>query len=145
VLEARIVLTDKKTANFLALPMKEETAIIKRLRMVNNEPVALETSYLPHKLYPEILKQDLTSSLTRITEEKYGLTLHRAEQIVRADTASKEEANLLKVKPYSAVLKVRRTSFLKDNRVAEYLEAVYVGNKYELRMELKGRWKKKQR
>lgn len=43
------------------------------------------------------------------------------------------------VKLRSPILSVQRTAFLEDNRPAEYLEAIYRGDHYELTMELRGR------
>ncbi len=139
VLETKIFSWDKEIADCLSLNVDEEIVLVKRLRLANDEPVALESSYLPHKLYPQVLTEDLTSSLTKITEQKYHLCLARATQVVKAEPVFGEKAKILKVKAGSPVLLVKRISFLADNRSAEYLEAYYRGDRYEITMELKGR------
>lgn len=139
VLEAKILSHNKKIAENLVLDINEEVVMAKRLRLADDKPLAIETSYLPHKLYPELLLQDLSCSLTKITEKRYHLRLKYARQAVKAGLIYGKEAKLLRLKPGSPVLSIRRTSFLDDNRPAEYLEAVYHGDRYELIMELRGR------
>ena len=139
VLKTKIFSQDKEIADCLNLNMDEEIALVKRLRLANGEPVALESSYLPHKLYPGIITGDLTGSLTKITEQKYHLRLARATQVVKAEPVFGEAAKILGVKAGSPALFVKRISFLADNRSAEYLEAYYRGDRYEITMELKGR------
>jgi len=139
VLETKTFSGNKEIADYLLLSVDEEIILVKRLRLANDEPVAIESSYLPHKLYPQILTEDLTGSLTKITEEKYHLRLARATQVVKAEPVFGETAKILKVKAGSPVLFVKRISFLADNRPAEYLEAYYRGDRYEITMELKGR------
>jgi len=139
VLETRIISQDSELAERLLLRVEEEIISIKRLRLADNEPVALENSYLPHKIYPRILSEDLTGSLTRIVEDKYHWRLKNASQTVKAVNVSTEIAKILKIKSNSPVLYVSRISFLADNRPAEYLEAYYRGDRYKLTMELTGR------
>ncbi len=137
VLKAEILSGRKKIAQYLSLNAEEEIVLIKRLRLANGEPIGIETSYLPHKLFPNILSEDLSSSLIEITREKYSLSLRRATQRVKAIAILRKEAALLGIKPGSPVLYFERISFLADNRPAEYLEAIYRSDKYELTMELR--------
>lgn len=137
VLKTEIFSEKKKIALCLSLNIEEEIVLIKRLRLANGEPIGIESSYLPHKLFPNILSEDLSSSLTKITQKRYHLFLRRATQKVKAIPVSKKEASLLRIKPGAPVLYLERTSFLEGNRPAEYLEAIYRSDKYELTMELR--------
>ena len=137
VLKAEIFSGKKKIAQYLSLNTEEEIVLIQRLRLANGEPIGIEISYLPHKLFPNILAEDLSSSLLEITREKYSLSLRRATQKVKAISVSRKEASLLGIKPGSPVLYFERISFLADNRPAEYLEAIYRSDRYELVMELR--------
>ena len=138
ILAAKLI-KDKKIAQKLSLDLSKEIVFIKRLRLADGEPLALETSYLPHKFYPEILAEDLAKSLTKITEEKYRLRLSRAKQTVKACLANKQESKLLNI-PYRApVLVISRISYLSNNQPIEYLEGIYRGDRYELTTELRGR------
>jgi len=139
VLEMRIISMDRELAERLLLRLDEEIVLIKRLRLANNEPVALENSCLPHKIYPQIFSADLTGSLTRIVEDNYHLRLKHANQVVKAVNVSGKTAKILGVTSNSPVLHVSRISFLADNKPAEYLEAYYRGDRYNLTMELTGR------
>lgn len=139
VLKTQICSRNKKIAENLALDIDKEVVMVKRLRLANGEPLALEVSYLPHKFYPGLLSLKLSGSLTKITEEKYHLRLKYANQTVKAKLIYGEEAKLLDLKSGSPVLVIQRTSFLDDNRPIEYLEALYHADRYALVMELRGR------
>jgi len=43
---------------------------IKRLRFVNNEPIALVTTYLPYKICPSLLKENLTTDRFMVSWKK---------------------------------------------------------------------------
>lgn len=139
VLETGILPVSKEIGEYLALSPNEEVVFVKRLRLADNEPVALESSYLPYRFYPQILSENLTGSLTKITEQKYHLRLKRAAQVVKAEPVFDEVAKILEVEPGTPALYIQRIAFLADNRPAEFLKAYYRGDRYELTMELKGR------
>ena len=136
VLETKVFSGKKNISQFLSLSITEEIVFIRRLRLAHGEPIGIETSCLPHKLFPDILSEDLSSSLTKITQGKYQLYLKRATQKVKAVPASRKESALMNIKSGTPVLFIERVSFLQDNRPAEYLEAIYRSDKYELSMEL---------
>jgi len=137
VLKAEIITGEKKISRNLSLSDAEETVMIKRLRLADGQPLGIETSFLPHRLFPGILSEDLSASMTKISRKKYHLMLARATQRVKAVAISKEEAALLRLKVGSPALYIERISFLGNNRPAEYLEAVYCSERYQLTMELK--------
>ena len=79
----------------LILDKNEEVVKIHRLRLANEEPIAIQTSYLPYKLCPRIEKQDLTKSLTVILKERYNLHLVKAVQNLYPSLATDYESKKL--------------------------------------------------
>ena len=54
-----------------------------RLRMVDDVPLSLQTAYLPAALCPRLEENDLTASLYRLLESRYGLRLWSGRETLR--------------------------------------------------------------
>lgn len=139
ILETKIISGDKEISQCLAINANEEIAMISRIRLANNEPIAIETSYLPHRLYPNILQEDLTGSFIRLTEQKYHLRLAKATQVIDVSLPSEQEKKILKINEGVPVFLVKRASYLENNQTVEFLKAVYRGDRYKFTMHLVGR------
>lgn len=89
---------DREVADALQLHPGDQVYRVKRLRFVEGEPVALETTHLPAKFFPSLETQDLEhQSLYSIIEGVYGRRLERGEERISAVPAEQEEAHLLRV------------------------------------------------
>jgi GntR family transcriptional regulator len=107
-----------------------------RLRLVDDIPLSLQTVYLPLALCPKLEENDLTSSLYRLLESRYGLRLWTAQEILRARGASFREAQLLEVREGMPVMYAERTTYAASGVVTEYLEAVWRGDRYDFTVTL---------
>jgi GntR family transcriptional regulator len=67
-----------------------------------------------------------------VLEQEYGLSADYAQEVVEAVNAGEKEAELLKVAPGTALLRVRRLTTAKNAGPFEYVESLYCGNKYSL-------------
>ena len=139
LLSKEIVFAGKEISHELGIAPGEEMVRIKRLRIANNEPVAIQTSHLIHRFCPGLLEEKLgNKSLTKILREKYNIRFAKAHQKIRTRPVSKEEAALLNISERIPVLVIERYSYLIDNKPIEYLNSVYRGDKYEFVVELLG-------
>jgi len=137
VLEARLCQATPESAGALHVAEGAELAVVRRLRRVDNVPLAVQTSYLPHRLCPNILQHDLaTHSLMRILGKEYGLRLVRAEQSARAVLASPEERELLGLADPAPVMSTERTTYLDTGEVIEFSLGTFCGDWYRLQFEL---------
>ncbi len=107
-----------------------------RLRIVNHEPLSLQTAYLPQKLCPNLEENDLSLSLFRLLETRYGLRLWTARSVLRARLVTAYEAHLLEVHDKTPVLYVERTTYAATGTPVEYLEAAWRGDRYDMRVTL---------
>ena len=112
---------------------------LRRLRIVDDVPLSLQTTYLPVALCPTLEQDDLTGSLYRLLESRYGLRLWTARETLRARSATNEEAEALAVPFGSPVLYAERTTYAADGQAVEYLEAVWRGDRYDFVTELSWR------
>jgi GntR family transcriptional regulator len=129
--------TDALAARFSTTP-GTPLVIIKRVRLANEVPVALETTHLVHSMCPGILDLcDLSQdSLYAALRKHFGMMLVRAEQIFEARLAQENEAGLLGIQDTNPVLNIERTTYDSQNRVTEFVRSVYRGDQYRFRATL---------
>jgi GntR family transcriptional regulator len=121
-----------KVAQHLGLAPRQQVYFIERLRLADDEPMAVNLSYLPCDLVPDLENEDLErGSLYEILERKFGLQPMRAEQVVRPAAATIYEAELLQVRPGYPLLVVEGTIVLEDGRPVEWTRILYRGDRYE--------------
>lgn len=131
LLSCQIVAAEGEVARALHLEDGESVYSIKRLRLVNGDPVAVVTSYLPAHIFQNIDKLDLEGrSLYAIFENVYNRKLHWAEENVGAVSAPEEEANILETAPGSALLFLQETTYDSDRVVIEYSRSLLRGDRY---------------
>jgi GntR family transcriptional regulator len=139
VLEAGLVPATADIAAKLAVEPGEVLAHLRRLRLADDEPMSIEDAYLVHRYFPGVLSGDYTiSPLRRTLEEKYGVRLVRAKQVLRAVMAPSTLARLLSVRQSAALLFIERVSFSAQGIPVEFLRIHYRGDRYVLYNELVG-------
>ena len=131
VLSATMHPADEETAEKLRINAGTPIFRLQRLRLADDEPLAIELSQISFKGCEGLLEEDLEhNSLYRLLEAKYGLALMEADQELEAGLTGSEEAQLLKISVASPVLFTRRITYSDRNQPIEYAKAVYCGNKY---------------
>ncbi|HLZ58326.1 MAG TPA: GntR family transcriptional regulator [Ktedonosporobacter sp.] len=138
VLSARMRAADETLAERLRIKPGQLVFCLQRLRMADEDPLAIELSQLYFPGCEKLLEEDLEqNSLYRLLESKYGLPPVEAEQELEAGLAGTEDAQLLKISTGSSVLFIRRTTYTDRNQPIEYAKSVYCGNKYTFYTHLK--------
>lgn len=103
----------KSEAQLLNLEPGGEVIKIERIRNLSSKPTIVETIILPEKPFSRLGKEDgcdLPNMLYELYEKQFGITIHSAEEKIRAVNASKKDAYQLKVEPGSPLLKIERTA-----------------------------------
>jgi GntR family transcriptional regulator len=138
VLTAAMMPADEVIAEHLRIEPGSMVFCLRRLRLADDEPLAIEDSALNFKGCEGLLEEDLEhNSLYQLLEHQYGVPLMEAEQEIEAGLASPENAEILQTSVGSPVLFTRRTTFTDRNRPIEYARSVYRGNKYTFYAHLK--------
>ena len=138
VLEQRLVSAPLELAGTLGVPPGSEIVRIRRLRLADDEPLALETSHLPHSVCPGILGCDLArTSLYEILRAEYGVVVRSAKQTIEASQPVTEERRLLRLPQGVPVLRIHRLTSTTDGRLVEFVRSVYRGDRYQLHVELR--------
>lgn len=113
-----------------------------RLRLGTGVAVALETSYFPERLMPDLLSQDLERQSIYRLMERYGARPVRAVQSLEPVLARADEAAALEVAVGSPLMLIERTAWDEQGRTVEYAKDLYRGDRSrfvaELRLEPSG-------
>jgi GntR family transcriptional regulator len=109
---------------------------VQRLRLAEGGPLSIQTNYLPAALCPRLEENDLSSSLYRLLETRYGLRLWTGEETIRARGATSHEAYLLDIKEGAPVMHTERITYAANGLPVEYLDAVWRGDRYDFKVRL---------
>ncbi len=123
-------------ALLLELGLEDIVFELKRLRVVDDVPLSLQTAYLPAYLCPRLEEHNLTDSLYRLLENRYDLHLWTGQETLRARAATYPEARLLQVRTGTPVMYSERVSYSSTGIPVEYLEAVWRGDRYDFKVTL---------
>ncbi len=127
---------DETVAKALDINLQDAVWKIERLRLADDEPMALETSWYPESLFPHLDAEDLESSLYATIESGYGVVITGAEQTVWTERADRAHARLLDT-PAGAPLFVFDRVASSSDRPVERTVSRYRGDRYQLSMSLR--------
>ena len=123
-------LASEKVYRRLELSGKEDLIRIHRLRTADEEPMCLETSYLPKSYVPWLPEEDLESGSLYRALESHGIELVRAEEHLEATVVWETESELLTVPAGYPALLIERTTYTEGGRPIEYVKSLYRGDRY---------------
>lgn len=136
LLELSLIIPSPHIQRSLELVPEEKTWKIHRLRLANDEPISLQWSYIPNRLAPDLDRYDLSGSLYYTLKNEYRIELKSAEQTIRTRAATPEEAGLLQIAQGDALFEIWRLTFNQEQRPVEYLDSLWRGDRYDLRVHL---------
>ena len=107
------------TEEFGLTPRSDITETV-RLRSVDREEAALEISYIPVCIAPDLQTKPLTGSLYRLLEEEYGIHLIRGKQTMSVRAADAREAGILNCSRGDALAVMEMRVFDENGVKVEY-------------------------
>ncbi len=138
LLAGRIVQASFEMARLFGLAPTVELVQVTRLRLADDEPLAIEAVHIPSALVPGLLDRDLAAeSLYAILGRDYGLALAGARQTIEAAEPTLDEQRILCLDAPRPVLRISRLTSDANGRIVEYVRSVYRGDRYHLTVELR--------
>lgn len=139
ILQAEFVPADDEVAHRLKLPVTIQVALLRRVRLANEHPIALEESSIVASICPDIFKRHDFSkeSLYAVLREEYKVMMTYAEQSFEARAATEREASYLEISAGDPVLSISRVTYTQDNKPFEYVKSIYRGDRYKFRAVLR--------
>ena len=128
-----VTLASPDEAMRLSLSPSDTVSRLRRLRLANNVPMAIECATVPTRFLadPNLVEASLYDVL-----EANGALPVRALQRLRAANLSPEDAALLDVSPGAAALAIDRMSYLEGGTPVEFTQSFYRGDAYDFIAEL---------
>jgi GntR family transcriptional regulator len=131
LLSTTLIAASPKLAQKLKVAPGVSVHEIKRLRLADDAPMALETAYLASARVPDLDPSQLsTRSLYEMLESGYAIYLKSAMQRIHATVLDEAEAALLEVMPYSPALLVTRQVTSSTGEIIEYGKSLYRADRY---------------
>lgn len=113
----------------MGLPVGAQLVRTHRLRLVDNIPFSICTSYLNYQLLGGIEKEIGQQNLYRLIEDHYGVELAKTSSLLEATLADHRMAALLDIKPGAPLFLMCGVVCSPDGQPVEYFEAYYRGDR----------------
>ena len=105
---------------------------VRRVRLADGNPIAVERSLFPAALFPGMLECRLDGSLYELLEVRYGLRPYRARESLEPVTAGVREAEALGVPEGAPLMLVERTAFARSGEAVEFARDLFRGDRTRL-------------
>ena len=120
-----------RTGQHLQLAPSAKIIKVVRVSLIAGEPVAIERIHVPVHIFSELRPTDFnTLMLDEFYRRDFGIKLNRSSQVLRVTSINQFESAELGVPLHAPAFFVTTTKTDMDERVFEYTEAVYRGDKY---------------
>jgi GntR family transcriptional regulator len=139
VLASDVIHADAALATLLKLDPGADLLRLRRLRLADETPMALEDAFVPLGLFPGIATRDLTRSLYASFRD-YGYQVDRARQQITSVALTAEEAALLDRTRGTPALRVDRVSMDRLGRPLEKVATIYRSDRYHFDITVRANW-----
>ncbi|KAF2957271.1 GntR family transcriptional regulator [Thermotoga sp. Ku-13t] len=141
VLENRLIEIPPELCQVFGLEQGAMVVLLRRVRFLNDEPVAIEAAYLNPAVdvrILSILKKDMSKeSLYEFLRSELKIPLIRALEELELTHVSSSDAKHLGLQPGVCVLLRKRYTYTTNGKCVEFVRSIYRGDKYRFKMELR--------
>lgn len=122
----------------LGLSVKAEVLRIERLRLADDDPIAIEVVFLNADRFDGITAAlSDGASLYQLFSSTYGVELASAEETIEAVIAEGRDAGLLKCQPGMPLLRLSRRTLDTNGQPIEFVRSLYRGDRYRFQTGLR--------
>ena len=120
-------------SSLLEIPPSSSVLHVRRLRLADDIPMALEDLHVPCDIAPGLTGEDLENrSFYALLAARFGRSIASGTQTVEPCLVTSDDAAVLDVAAGSPAFLFERTSRTADGRVAEFVRSVYRGDRYRI-------------
>ncbi len=147
MLEAGVPFSTKVLAQTVLMPVDDldiklditedkHLIYIKRLRLIDNDPILLQETYMPHHICPLTLEEDLeNNSLLDILEKKCGVKITSVQDYIGIAYLNDEEGRLLDMKGGDAAMLLEQLFYSGENKI-KYTRSIKRPDRFKFFIEL---------
>ena len=139
IIEVATISQLKKISHWLNVDQMDPFYKVKRLRLGDGVPIALETIYIPKKYTEGLLKHDLTTSLYKLLEKEYGYDLTHITCDIEANISSRIIMEAMSLHQQTALLKITGITYAQNDLKLFYEESYYRSQLYKYHVDILNR------
>lgn len=139
VLSVKFIEAPIKVASKLRISVHSQVVEIKRVRLLNNEPVSYELTYLPATVGKQLVEKEVDLRSTDIfsaIERDLSIPLGYADLNIDAIQADDELAQLLSVDVNTPILRVERLTHDAQNQPLDYEYLYFSGESFQYQLRI---------
>lgn len=137
VLNFEILGCNEKISERIGLKIGDMVYKFTRLRLADDIPMIMETSYIPYNRFPGITKVDLEKeAMYDIFTKKFNAKFTMADEYFEPIITNDNEARYLKISKKIPSLKIERYTYEQD-KIIEYTISIVRGDKFKYHVTLK--------
>jgi GntR family transcriptional regulator len=139
-LELRVVPAGARFGRILHVSPSEPIVVAKRLRLADDETMAIETVHVRESLVPGLSPKDLERhSFYDLLSDRYGILIVGGVQTIEPTVTNEEESLALGVPLHSPAFLFERTTRSQSGEIVEFVRSIYRGDRYRVITELSRR------
>ena len=132
-LELTLTSAGARLARRLQVSPEETLVRVKRLRLADAQPMAMEVLHIPQALVPGLTKADLENrSFYELLAERYEIVIGSGTQTIEPTVTNEEESEVLGVPLHTPAFLFERTTVSDSGRIVEFVRSIYRGDRYRL-------------
>jgi GntR family transcriptional regulator len=138
LISGKIVPADEKLSTSLHVGPGDPVVALRRLRLLDGQPVAIAEDWIDARKVPGLLSLDWQTGNRSLYDElrqRYRLDPESGETVLSSRLATFEEAKLLGLKRPAAVLTVEQIAYSRDGRPINATHSIHHPTRYPLRLE----------
>ena len=125
---------DSLTAARLRIREGEEVVRFTRLRLADGEPIAVETTWMPARLVPGLVAEDLAGSLFETLAHRFGIIPGQASSTIDPALADPATATVLSIDPHQPCIRIQMDYLDHRRRSIMAATCLYRGDRYQLQV-----------
>jgi GntR family transcriptional regulator len=131
LLEQTVVTAGENLADSLKIGKESTVMKLRRIRLADGIPMALEESFIPLRPFPGLERINFAKkSLYYVLRENYGVRVAWADETIEALPATREESDLLTIPKRASVLSISRIIITTEQTPIEVACSRYRGDRY---------------
>jgi GntR family transcriptional regulator len=133
VLDFSVISAPERVATYLNIQKDSFVYAIRRVRCVDDQPLVIESMYMPIHVITGLKKEHLEASVYKYIEEDLGLKIQSAHRTIRVRKSTAEEQRHLHMQEHDPVAEVEQVAFLDNGQAFEYSLSVHRYDAFEFK------------
>ncbi|WP_066055069.1 GntR family transcriptional regulator [Robertmurraya korlensis] len=126
-----------RIAKYLSIEESSPVYEIKRIRLADQVPMALETTYISTDKVKGLTQEIVNRSLYEYIEGTLGYKIDHARQIIESSVANQIESEFLRIQEGAPIMLIQRNTYLEDETPIEVVKSSYRADRYKFMIDMK--------